>query len=141
MTKQEKINYIYEKIADKTLSFGCKVSWYKRYWRLACNPSYVDDCEELVFIHEDWVIETYTKWSNTDFKIIWHQVMIWDVLDYIEKKKYKSDTEIFGFRNFWYSEKQIDILLEWKNKRTSIENQSDDCIDYIYNLIKQNANI
>ena len=129
MTREEQIKAIYEKIADKTLSFGCKIIMRDR---------------EYIFISE-WnkKIENI-KWNlylNTeakyilDFicpdKIIWHPVMIWDVLDYWENLEENKNY-------WWYYQYEVikDIIEFWKEKRKPIEEQSDDTIEFIFNLIK-----
>lgn len=60
--------------------------------------------------------------ENIFFKIIWHPVMIWDVLDYFWNKKWAMTLDR--------------ILRFWENKINPIEEQSDECVDYIYGLIK-----
>lgn len=118
----EKIEAIYKEIANKELSLGCTVRWYKRYGKIACNPDYVDDCEEWLFICNDYGIQWIVKGTGLDFEIIWHDVMIWDVLDWWD----------------WYMSSMIEeIFILWKNKRLPIEKQSEQCIDYVlYNLIE-----
>ncbi len=119
MTKQEKINAIYEKIADKTLSFGCRVIFRENIKKeyLPYESIMVDDRKN----YDWWVLFTDILNKYIDKKIIWHPVMIWDVLDYL---KWQPE-----YYNIWYW---------WKNKRKPIEDQSDKCIDYIYNLISEN---
>lgn len=79
-------------------------------------------------IGED-IIESYT--------VIWHPVMIWDVLDWLrdfakklfdEGKLNKLEHEV--------NRKWIEIVWEWKLSRKPIEDQSGDTIDFIYNLIQ-----
>lgn len=78
--------------------------------------------------------------------------MIGDVIDFIEKntqgvepeqKKWEGVIKI----QLWCSrDKAIEILTDhiifvWRNKRFSIEEQSDECINFIYNLILCTKNI
>lgn len=63
-----------------------------------------------------------------------NKCMIWDVLDWYWKKQAK-----WGFLIYWNV--VIDFRIEklftlWSYKRKSIKEQSDQCIDYIYSLIK-----
>lgn len=74
--------------------------------------------------------------------------MIWDVIDWIEKKEFDVNKPIPWF---WFEEDEefndetkllliqdyyVDNLISyWDKKRESIESQSEDCIDYIYSLI------
>ena len=113
MTREEQIKAIYEKIADKTLSFGCKIIMRDR---------------EYIFISE-WnkKIENI-KWNlylNTeakyilDFicsdKIIWHLVMINRIEfilqenDYLKIRKTISKEELLLPIDEW-NEKSIDLL-------------------------------
>jgi len=59
----------------------------------------------------------YDKWDE----IIWHTVMIWDVLDWIEKNKnLQIDPDKLVLDNFW------------KEKRKPIDDQDDETIDFTY---------
>ena len=75
--------------------------------------------------------------------------MIGDVLEWIENKKFNVDIPIMWFwfddgdycdetKLFliqkYYSEK---ACILWESKRLSIEEQSDECIDYVYSLIQK----
>ena len=64
----------------------------------------------------EWIYDSYSE-DETIFP-----VMIWDVLDYISKKT---------FREFLYNY----LIENWKEKRKPIEEQSSDCIDYVFNLL------
>ena len=118
MEKEIMIKAIYEKIADKTLSFGCVYSYYSNEWNLLYDTIIDTICNE-------WIVD-----------IIWHSVMIWDVLDYIDSIEFNHPN---GFIK-WNQEKYpiiIDTLFtDWDYKRKPIEEQSEECIEYIYNLIK-----
>lgn len=64
---------------------------------------------------------------------IWNNpVLIWDVLDYLSKIKDKQELESTQYYAWLYDI----ICIQWRNKREPIEEQSDKCIEYIYNLIK-----
>ena len=82
------------------------------------------------------IVEKYNEYKNHwVVEIIGHPVMIGDVLDYIEPywKGYAQDVRFDRERK-----RKIDIaLLQWDKKREPIEKQSDECIDYIYSLIKK----
>lgn len=56
-------------------------------------------------------------------------VMIWDLLYYIETNMPE------WFETVWLSLKSKIVNVYWKEKRKPIEEQSEECIDYIYNLI------
>ena len=63
-----------------------------------------------------------------------NKIMIWDVLDWISKNNLT-----FTLMRVWW--KMINKNNNWEllflrdNKRESLENQSDECIEYIYNLV------
>lgn len=143
MNRGGKIEKIYEVMADKTLGFGCIIgineinnwSFYER-WRVI---SYQKEKDMLYFEFWDWI----TKESNPEYsyrafwtklKIIGHPVMIGDVLRYVDYKCFFFDT--------WEAlERDIDelnkclrrIFYEFINKHDKpIEEQSDECIDFIY---------
>lgn len=149
MELKEKIDFIYEKIANKDLSFGCCFQGEK--------SSYVIQNPYWCFVWWDWRIysDCCDSELNTQIKvekIIGHPVMIGDVIDFIEKntqgvepeqKKWEGVIKI----QLWCSrDKAIEILTDhiifvWRNKRFSIEEQSDECINFIYNLILCTKNI
>lgn len=69
-------------------------------------------------------------------KIIWHPVMIWDILDYFKINDIldfidiKTDT---NWNTMFKQTKHSKIIELWKEKRKPIENQSDKCIEFIFN--------
>ena len=136
------IDRIYEVIADKTLSFGCKVivcRWFDDNWKTPFEPL----LQEVKLIISDW-----DCWINTskqypiakcvtrrgEFEnIIWHPVMIWDVLDWINREK--ESLRYYCKENIrrWIN----DILDKREHKRLPIDEQGEDCITFIHNLIKE----
>lgn len=138
MTREEKLEAIYEEIANKELTFGCKAKHTtKRWliydvilvWQMIYWEKYFVRSDSLWYDVE-WVYEN--DWVIT---FVWHPVMIGDVLDYIEPywKGYAQDVRFDRERK-----RKIDIaLLQWDKKREPIEAQSDGCIDFIYSLIQK----
>ena len=59
--------------------------------------------------------------------------MIGDVLDWIEKKIWISNHE---YEEFVINEVNTTVLLRWEYLKP-IEDQSDDCINYIYSIIQK----
>lgn len=118
MTKQKKLDAIYEAMADKTLSQWCKVF----YWEdLIVGDVVLTFDDELAYRP---VIESIIE--PEVYEIIWHPVRIWDVLDYWDTIAYL------------YPERtEYTILYKWGNKRLPIDEQSDDAISFVYNLIKK----
>jgi len=105
MDRKEKIKKIYEVIADKTLSFGCRVK------------------------HKDWTIftSTWMWWGMVaSDKIIWHPVMLWDVLGYFTDEAMHSTLNATC---------ELKLLWLWLYKREPIDEQSPNCVNFIYSLI------
>ena len=141
-TKQQKIDVIYAKIANKDLSFGCCFQGEK--------SSYVIQNPYWCFVWWDWRIysDCYDSELNTQIKvekIIGHPVMIGDVMDYIENI---TLDKIYSY--IWVKKEEIpDLILQktkdammkifplWKQKRLPIEEQPDECIDFIYSLLSK----
>ena len=110
MNKKKMLNVIYKKIADKTLSYGCKFTdIYTGLWIIDCT---------------DTIKSNISKGSCT---IIWHPVMIWDVLDYI--------TEEFSINMYPDPDYVNELLTLYEHKRKSIDEQSKECIIYVFDLI------
>lgn len=138
ISKEEMISKIYEKVSDKTLSFGCKIKNLsfenkKTIWIVREVVTLWNFIKKYVSVYaipeqckNDWN-EEYIYSENIE--IIWHPVMIWDVLDYIDKY-YKTYL-------WWDVNVNWEVIIRnWNYLRKPLEMQSNDCIEYIYNLIK-----
>lgn len=139
MNKLEKIDAIYDKIADKTLSFGCILKtrlWWnvrytgEKYYSNSMYGSYIKWNEEY---NDHWIAIVIADWSQLIISaIIWHPVMIWDVLDWIEEKyPLIGDYESIHDKLLWHDSKSR----ERDEKRKPIEDQSDECVAFVYSLI------
>lgn len=152
MELKEKIDAIYEKIANKDLNFGCKI-FHKVDWKRSFKARIITDKIEKDYGTFYWVkldSENSVTWlQEKEMEIIGHPVMIGDVMDYIENI---TLDKIYSY--IWVKKEEIpDLILQktkdammkifplWKQKRKPIEEQSDDCIDFIYNLILCTKNI
>lgn len=124
MTREDKIKAIDEKVADKTLSFGCKINWRQIIHYVIKDKIFIIWHKKPIDIKDI-------------FKIIWHPVMIWDVLDYYDKNILNKFVSI-SKSSIWIITTRIceQIIILWGYKRKPIEEQSDECINYIYDLIK-----
>lgn len=145
ITRQEKIDAIYEKIANKDLSFWCCFQGEK--------SSYVIQNPYWCFVWWDW--QVYTDCCDSELnnqikieKIIGHPVMIGDVMDFFEKHSETDNgtiTQWDGVKTIkmWFTkEKKIEIinhglLRVWTKKREPLEEQSYECINIIYSLISE----
>lgn len=125
-------------MANKELTFGCtaKLTTKKGTQHDVILIGDIFNGEKY-FVAKD-SLDRDVDWFYTNdwyYEFIWHPVMIGDVIDYIEPywKGYAQDVRFDRERK-----RKIDIaLLQWDKKREPIEKQSDECIDYIYSLIKK----
>lgn len=133
MTKEEKLSKIYEVIADKTLSFGCIVELNVDPTRSTVVNRYIDItyCEyeqerEYKNIWDSIYHNTYTRNEYEIYRVIWHPIMIGDVLDWMHENTpdHEDRNLVFNYR---------------KLLREPIDSQSDDCIDFVYDLIVQHG--
>ena len=126
-TKEKMLEVIYEKVADKTLSFGTKTfSERQNKDFIFLNNSTNDDMG--YFLYKDKNENFQISWAFfKDMKIIWKPIMFWDMIDFIEN--------IFCLFVVRIKTDNIHILKLWKAKRKPIEEQSIECIEYCYNLI------
>lgn len=118
LTREEKISEIYEKIANKELSKWCRIMlhWHRRI----VDFLWIRWGSLLWFI--DWdnnEIHWFRTWIK---KYIWHPVMIWDVLDWM-------------YHNF--PEESPYDKITWDYFRKPIDDQPDDCINFIHSLLEQ----
>ena len=138
-SRQEMIDAIYKKIARKDIDLWCKIKLKTGVINTAVwKPAWpLINCLFFRQIKTEDIGE-----------IIGHPVMIGDVIDFIEKntqgvepeqKKWEGVIKI----QLWCSrDKAIEIFTDhiifvWQNKRFSIEEQSDKCINFIYDLISK----
>lgn len=155
MNREQKIEAIYQKIANKELTFGCKIQYKRSHsneWIVirTIQNYHIRSWEIRLSRVNGWLyIETtIQKHQILDSDTIWHPVLIWDVLDYLEKKffrfitseeEYKETWDITSWLKYWLKKdemnKILSLLWKWNDKQKPLENQSDECIDYIYNLI------
>lgn len=137
LEKQQMIDRVYEVIADKTLSFGCNIKipepnwkWYS-IWKYIWWETDKRHCEYSTFATVSWSQMSEEIMLNKEHIIIWHPVMIWDVLDWCFEK---YDLDLYKYCDNWTLLGNISML--WKEKRKPIEDQSEECISFIYNLIE-----
>lgn len=128
MTKEEMLSAIYDEMSDKTLSYGCIVKTSDWIMRTIWTCSIISN---TIYFNWCWCCEESDEaWEYT---IIWHPVRIGDVLDWFDKW-----LEIFlDVNNDKWHDIYKDIIALWQNKRLPIDEQSDECIEFVYNLIKK----
>ena len=121
MTREEKLNAIYDEIANKKLKLWCR-----------CKSS---NWESVTFIRKNkgWLY-LYMR-RNKEFtiplwytpKVIWNPVMIGDVMYYIRKKYWNNHS--------WFHTDRSKLIDLRSKEREPIEWQYDECIDFVYSLI------
>jgi hypothetical protein len=127
ITREQKIDAIYEKIADKTLNFGCNIIID---WK---NATLVGKNSVLAYKNDtwNWIFEIYFQSiEDKNYKIIWHPVMIGDVLHYLCHE--------WSHPNATITQNNIDnVYYNWNDSAYNkpIDNQSNACIDLVYSLI------
>ena len=132
MTREEKIEAIYKEMANKEVSFGCR-----------CR---INDGEDVIFIRENKTWSYLSIRENEEFtvslwytpEIIWHPVMIWDVISYL-RKPFNEFIESKPVGENWlvdrYFNDMNNLLVKWFDTSLPIDEQDDECVDYIYSLI------
>lgn len=148
MTRDEKIKRIYEVISDKTLSFWCIIkSHHNRKpktwsWLQYTNDIFVSKWLKNYYYWSCPVDDEYIwkpRYKSDSIEIIWHPVMIWDLLDWAEKKSKENKEFLTKFTDkncyiCWIWIELHNMFTNWEYTREPIEKQSDKCIDYIYSL-------
>lgn len=159
MTREEKISAIYAEMANKEDSF-----WLRFIAKFQDYKDEYFDARELTTLFwredEDWEVfrEAITDggllrnhyYLDEDawyiphikrgevLKIIWHPVMIGDVLRQIRLLAgYALDNDLIQKSDFGnvIAHHNYRITQIWEDFREPIEEQSDECIDYVYSLI------
>ena len=121
---KEKLEKIYEVIADKELRFWCK---FLNIYNWKIEEVIVSDIRWWNFYAMFDSFKTHFPHTSQISNIIWHPVLIWDILNYLEINRWEMKNRYTL---------PIELFVKWKKKTLPIENQSDDCIEYVYWLIK-----
>lgn len=115
MNTQQKYDRIMEVMSDKTESLGCLI----KHW-------------------DSIIVATWNvlKIDRRKYKIIWHPLHIWHVLDWMEVNKLSVVSNPTGCGcchdetdNQWW------VLELWKDKRLPLSPTDTELVDYIYSLI------
>ena len=123
MEKQEMIDKIYEVIANKKLTPWCKLI-HKEY-----------EGREIIITNYWYEYKSAPRdvWGNNRVKpkwiIIWHPVMIWDVLDRMKWNRHAR----------YERHDLLNLIFYWKEAREQIEKQNIECIEWVYDLIINNG--
>lgn len=131
MDKQKMLERIYEVIADKTLNFWCTVArWEWNSW---------------MYYWYIWGNKITTTWNVIDtlpleHTVIWHPVMIGDVYQWLFDNKMECNVVYAKNPIRWwkaepYSSNKEFIFHRRENRRKPIDDQSDECIKFVYDLL------
>lgn len=143
MNKQQMIEEIQEKIADKTLSFGCNILWdWKLKWMV--TKIYPEKVHEVIWNVEfkDWVCRRLQPWAN--YKVIWHPVSLSRVLSKLDDCYIYYKWYITTSRYSSIEENSQDLVLEevcprkllkedWSD--AYLQDQSDETIQALHPLL------
>lgn len=158
MTREEKLEAIYKEMANKERSIGCRINVkYRAYyhWETGGEVSYSKEDELIIWI--DWVASNgevelnesdlskatpnwYIEDLETYIKIIWHPVMIGDVLRQIRLLAgYALDNDLIKKSDFGnvIAHHNYRITQIWEDFREPIEEQTEECVNYVYSLIQK----
>lgn len=134
MTKQEKIDAIYKKISNKTLSPGTYLKHNDTVY-FVCSvlrDSAVSDYDIIKCISSHCI---RTISSKDKFDIIWKPVMIWDVLDYISDETGNYEMRPIDWKHDWEFIRDAIISRRWEMRKPIEENPQ--AIDYVYSLTQE----
>ena len=153
MTREDKIEAIYKDMANKEMSFWCLAKTNEDKTEMICSKLTNDWTSFSTIPYPDgrrcWFTTIYnlrnSEWINLDSKrtikeIIWHPVMIGDVLRQIRLLAgYALDNDLIKKSDFGnvIAQHNYRITQIWEDFREPIEDQSDECIDYVYSLIQK----
>lgn len=138
MNKEQMITEIYSVVANKKFCNWCKIvyrpkatQWYYKTRKILSTKINSD----LLYVEHWYHYFTPQKILREQItKVIWHPVLIWDVLNWLEEYNKTNIKEVSAHRIAW-----LKINKCWEDKLKPIENQSIQCIIYIFNLIKNES--
>ena len=144
-SKQKKLEFIYEKIANKDLTFGCKllskkeISWWSITFVKWSDFIFIKSRNDENILYKDKDFWWHLYLTDTEFeylKVIWHPVMIGDVMEYFNEQLNQTLNKTWWVWKYYWVNERI-IILWFGRMRKPIEEQNDACIDYIYDLLQE----
>lgn len=128
---KNRIDKIYEVIANKEFTNWCKIVYNPIKNDILLNYQYITTSILTTKVAKDDLLVNplYHYFTPVKIKrlqvtkIIWHPILIWDIMHWILENQ-SIDSLMDIMKN-----------LPWRKLRKPIEKQSEECIDYIYNLI------
>lgn len=127
MTREKKLEAIYKEMANKEPTFGCKAKHTTKRW-LIYNVILVWQMIywEKYFVRSDslWYDVEWVYEKDWTFETIWHPVMLGAIFEWYSKNRWFINSQfILSLIEIW----------TWYDKL--IDDQTDECIDYVYSLI------
>jgi hypothetical protein len=122
MTKQEKLNRIYEVVMWISKHIKCFDCLRKEQLTYPWTVKWVDwKCEVCLYEWKNmWLISTHTMY--------YWKCNIGDIISFINKPN-----------KDWVNDNVINLLYHYRSPRKPIDDQGEDCIDFVYSLIKKYA--
>lgn len=138
----QKIASIYQEMANKELNLGCKIKVeYLTYYHWETGGEEPYSKEDNLIIWVDWIASNgeveldesdlskaapnwYIEELETYIKVIWHPVMIGTIFERYSAHKCFINAHFI-----------LELTDKWTHYDKPIEEQSDECVDYIYSLI------
>lgn len=129
MTREEKLEAIYEEIANKELTFGCKAKHTTKRWLiydviLVWQMIYW----EKYFVRSDslWYDVEWVYEKDWTFETIWHPIMLGAIFEWYSSKKWFISSQFI-----------MELIEKWTWYDRPIEEQSDECVNFVYSLIRK----
>lgn len=119
---------------------GCEYfyqeTWDWKHWKDYFKHYNHNSKEKYSITHQDriqdmrWKIDLDANYNVDPIMVIWHPVMIGNILSFIANKHWEHSFIIRGnwIINFWERQGKVNLL-------DPIEKQGDDFIEYVYNLL------
>ena len=111
-------------MANKELTLGYKVYMTESHWPF--DWVVIDNNEDWIDIWREDKMMT-KELNNPHIEIIWHPVMIGTVFEWYSSSRW-----------FINSQFVMELIDKWTGYDNPIDDQSQECIDYVYSLIQKN---
>lgn len=124
MTREEKIVAIYKEMADTDIDEWCIIEAYdgERWTILDYNWT------RAYVWRQRWDFEKFDDYQHLSIKfwyeVIWRPVMIGTIFEWYSASKWFINAQFV-----------MELIDKWTGYDNPIDDQSDECIDYVYSLI------
>lgn len=130
-TPQEKKKWLIEKLSDKTLSFGCIIEEPSGY--IGKYLGKTSNGINLLILYPSGIV--FAEYDKLEHRILGHPIGIARVLSKVNEFPLLQ-FGLFDEGACFYQEfkRKKQILCKWDLAHDNLEEQSDETIDYLYNL-------